>query len=44
MVNLSRSTASSVLGDLAAKGWIDLGYRTISVRDPGALAVLADGA
>lgn len=44
MVNLSRSTASSVLGDLANKGWIDLGYRTISVRAPAALGTLADGA
>jgi CRP-like cAMP-binding protein len=43
MVNLSRSTASSVLGDFARAGWVQSGYRTLEVLNRVALAELADG-
>lgn len=43
MVNLSRSTTSSVLNDFARAGWVQSGYRTLQVLNAVALAELADG-
>jgi CRP/FNR family cyclic AMP-dependent transcriptional regulator len=43
MVNMSRSTTSTVLNDFARAGWVRSGYRTLQVLNPIALAELADG-
>lgn len=43
MANMSRQTASTVLRDLAAQGLIELGYRTLTVRDASQLRALLDG-
>lgn len=42
MVNMSRSTTSTVLNDFARAGWVLSGYRTLQVLNPVALAQLAD--
>jgi len=42
MVNLSRSTVSTVLKRFDRAGFIELGYRSITVRDPAALARLLE--
>lgn len=39
-VSASRGTVSRVLGDFAQKGWVELGYRTIFLREPGKLQEL----
>jgi hypothetical protein len=43
MVNMSRSTTSTVLNDFARAGWVLSGYRMLQVLNPLALAELADG-
>jgi len=43
MVNLSRSTATSVLNDFVRAGLIESGYRTLQVLNAVGLADLADG-
>jgi CRP/FNR family transcriptional regulator, cyclic AMP receptor protein len=43
MVNLSRSTTTTVLNDFVRAGWVQSGYRTLQVLNAVALAELADG-
>ncbi|TFU03551.1 Crp/Fnr family transcriptional regulator [Polymorphobacter arshaanensis] len=43
MANMSRQTASTVLRGLAAHGLIEIGYRTLTVRDAPQLQALLDG-
>jgi len=42
MVNLSRSTVSTLLKRFDRAGMIELGYRSITIRDPAALARLLE--
>lgn len=39
-VSASRVTVSRVLGEFAGQGWIELGYRSIFLREPGKLKEL----
>jgi CRP-like cAMP-binding protein len=43
MVNMSRSTVTSILNEFARAGWVQSGYRTLRVLNAEALAELADG-
>jgi CRP/FNR family transcriptional regulator, cyclic AMP receptor protein len=43
MANLARNTVGEILHRLSAQGLVELGYRTISVRDGDALRVMVDG-
>ena len=43
MVNMSRSTVTSILNEFARAGWVQSGYRTLQVLNAEALAELADG-
>jgi CRP-like cAMP-binding protein len=42
IANLSRTSISSILRDLEADGLIELGYRTVTLRDPARLRALVD--
>lgn len=42
IANLSRTSISSILRDLEADGLIELGYRTVTLRDPARLRSLVD--
>ena len=39
-VSASRVTVSRILNDFARRGWVGLGYRALTVRDPSALRAL----
>jgi CRP-like cAMP-binding protein len=43
MANVSRNTLGTVLRELERSRWIAIGYRSISVLEPGALRRLVDG-
>ncbi|WP_162410795.1 Crp/Fnr family transcriptional regulator [Pseudoxanthomonas daejeonensis] len=43
MVNLSRHPVGAILADLADRGWVACGYRTIGILDGDALRRLANG-
>jgi CRP/FNR family transcriptional regulator len=40
-VSVSRVTVSRVLGGFAQRGWVELGYRTIRLKEPKALLDLS---
>ena len=42
-VGVSRVPVSRVLGELDRQGWIETGYKSIKIRDPGALTELLSG-
>jgi CRP-like cAMP-binding protein len=42
IANLSRTSVSSILRELEADGLIELGYRTVTLRDPARLRALVD--
>jgi CRP-like cAMP-binding protein len=42
IANLSRTSVSSILRDMEEQGLIELGYRTVSLRDPARLRALVD--
>jgi CRP-like cAMP-binding protein len=42
LCNVSRKTFSRVVGDLASRGLVTVGYRTTTVNDPVRLRVVAD--
>jgi CRP-like cAMP-binding protein len=42
MVGATRETVTKLLGEWALKGFVDLGYRRVELRDPEALARLAE--
>lgn len=39
-VSASRVTVSRILGDFARRGWVEPGYRTLTLRSPAALEKL----
>jgi CRP/FNR family transcriptional regulator, cyclic AMP receptor protein len=42
IANLSRTSISTILHDLETRGLIELGYRTVTLRDPARLRALVD--
>jgi CRP-like cAMP-binding protein len=42
MVGATRETVTKLLGEWALSGVVDLGYRRVEVREPQALARLAE--
>ena len=42
-VGVSRVTVSRVLGEFDRQGWIETGYKSIKIRDPGARTELLSG-
>ena len=39
-VSVSRVTVSRILNDFARRGWVELGYRSLTLREPDALNAL----
>ena len=39
-VSVSRVTVSRILNDFARRGWVELGYRSLTLREPNALNAL----